>query len=1680
MAVQIDVRANAEQAQRSLNQLNNSVKNIESSANNVNKSFVNLGKVANFAAIAITAAFTGNAVTRAGDTYKRLNSQLRLVTKNAQSLAVAQQNVNRIAIQTRNNIESTANLYARLNRSATQLGKSQADTAKATKAISQAIQISGASASSAQAAIIQLGQGLASGTLRGEELNSVLEQAPRIARAIADELGVGVGQLRKIASEGKITSEVVFKALVNQSAQINKEFQQVSLTVSQATSVLNTGMTTFLAALDKSLGLSTGLAKRIVIVGKALNDFGSEFEDRISILQSRLVIFRIKLINAFRNTASIVSDFFSNITFKDLSFDIKSETFQKAKDKIEDIKNKIKSISNFKINIDFSGISSTLNTIKEFTNKIYDFFYNLYIELVGNSIVPDMVSAIIDQFLNLKAKGIKVISGFISNIENSFNKILEHELTQKGLSKLKNSIDELKETSTFSRLENALSSAKVKAIEIGTTLKDAFNTTFKLDESSKTNLQAGFSAALIAAINATSVRDAFKFAIENAGKIVKPLAVLTVTETFGTQLAKVLNNDVNFEAIGRRIGEGFNDLLNKAGSSGTQDLGVSLASGFLDLVSGAFQGAFIDASVEESLTNLVTAAFIAAIVSTTARAALGSTLLFAFTGGALSDKIGIGASARPIDIDKPAEKAILNAQRALGFAGSIAGGLFAKGVAEELGASPAGQIGAAIAGGLVSGAGAVLLARAGVVIAAGIGTGLSAAAAAAGLTAAGGVIASSILLILGGLGATLLFPEKTQKLVRAVFGDAAGDFVLKVNESLTSFGDRIAKLFDSILRGLGLKTDAPKVSQNEAEVRKATIEQLKVLRNTLTLSRNQDILLKILIKNAENTKNTNIELAKQLNSFTSRFQDNEAISAELNKLSSALENVTTLQDIERSNAPRSGRSPVQIPMGENFRDQQIVNLESLLEAIDPSRDPNSAQSVTTAINAIQDSSKTLIDVAKDLENLAESTRLLSGVKSSLQSLATSFRAETKRILDAQTQRSKAEMFRQGIPETFANGGRVFGSGTSKSDSIPAMLSNGEFVVNAKSTSRNLGLLSAINNGYQNGGYVAKDGDSLTTRIKKEEGYGKLGAKGDAKNKSYLDHLGYPTIGYGRLLEDKKYTKDAFAKSSLSKKTTTPKLAASNLVDYLNDVAIPDIRSFIGNASFDALPNIIKEIATSLAYNVGGNRLLKFEWFKQAILNQDYETAAEELLDSQAASGAPLRYADLATALSSKVTMLDELPSYFSKGVKARMAAGKPIPEAFKSYFVKKNQHLVTTGDTISGILKLYGISKAELYRKNPKLDPDPNKLQLGKVLNYANGGRVTGPGTGRSDSIPAMLSNGEFVVNAKSTARNRPLLESINRPGFKDGGLAGTIKQLQALTNKTVSLSDFIKLEEKDRNTIQLALDGIQAATNELAFSNTEDAERLKTEIVSLTEIVDGNLQGIAKQLGEEGVADPSVFEKIFSGINLNDAGTAAARSFTESLKQAILTGEGGGIKALGKTFLDTFTRNVVDQFFNQLNKEFTDKLFSKDGPFDFDKLAEGFSSLLSSAFSGITSALSGTGIGNLLGIGTTTATAGSMFTSVNLAGNSGFSPSFDVGGVVPGMPGQPVPALVHGGEVILNREQQRAVFERGAGVNGTTTVNLNVTGDVSRQTRSEIERMIPQITSGVNQRNAETGFDRR
>ncbi|WP_217878401.1 tape measure protein, partial [Vibrio alginolyticus] len=83
----------------------------------------------------------------------------------------------------------------------------------------------------ANAAILQLGQGMAAGTLRGDELNSVLEQAPRLAEAIASGMGVAVGNLKRLGEQGLITTEEVLNALASQGAAIDKEFLNVNLTI---------------------------------------------------------------------------------------------------------------------------------------------------------------------------------------------------------------------------------------------------------------------------------------------------------------------------------------------------------------------------------------------------------------------------------------------------------------------------------------------------------------------------------------------------------------------------------------------------------------------------------------------------------------------------------------------------------------------------------------------------------------------------------------------------------------------------------------------------------------------------------------------------------------------------------------------------------------------------------------------------------------------------------------------------------------------------------------------------------------------------------------------------------------------------------------------------------------------------------------------------------------------------------------------------------------------------------------------------------------------------------------------------------------------------------------------------------------------------------------------------------
>lgn len=174
-----------------------------------------------------------------------------------------------LAQETRTGLAQTVDLYARLERSTRTQGVNQQRLLGITQSINQAVKLSYTSAASADAALNQLGQGLSSGTLRGEELNSVMEQTPRLAQAIADGLGKPIGALRALAKEGKLTTEVVIKALESQAQALEKEYARVPVTIGDAFTQLRNKLVDYIGDTDAATGASRKFAQSV-------QDFASE------------------------------------------------------------------------------------------------------------------------------------------------------------------------------------------------------------------------------------------------------------------------------------------------------------------------------------------------------------------------------------------------------------------------------------------------------------------------------------------------------------------------------------------------------------------------------------------------------------------------------------------------------------------------------------------------------------------------------------------------------------------------------------------------------------------------------------------------------------------------------------------------------------------------------------------------------------------------------------------------------------------------------------------------------------------------------------------------------------------------------------------------------------------------------------------------------------------------------------------------------------------------------------------------------------------------------------------------------------------------------------------------------------------------------------------------------------
>ncbi|EKB01280.1 tape measure protein [Proteus mirabilis] len=286
--VQMDVRqllTSQQQLEQRLNRMDSSFNRTSQSVNNTERSMQSLSKVA----AALTGYLSASMVASYSEAWTELNNKLSNSVRASESLVDVTQRVFDISQATRSSLDATATLYARLERGTREYNTSAADLAKLTSIINQGFIVSGATAQEAENAIIQLSQGIASGVLRGEEFNSVAEQGSRLMVALADSMGVGIGQLRKMAAEGKLTTDVVVKGLLSQGDAIGKEFAKTTRTMSQAFQEAGNNLTKFLGENTTIKSTISAFSDAVITVSKNLDELSSVLTVIAAVVGSRYV-----------------------------------------------------------------------------------------------------------------------------------------------------------------------------------------------------------------------------------------------------------------------------------------------------------------------------------------------------------------------------------------------------------------------------------------------------------------------------------------------------------------------------------------------------------------------------------------------------------------------------------------------------------------------------------------------------------------------------------------------------------------------------------------------------------------------------------------------------------------------------------------------------------------------------------------------------------------------------------------------------------------------------------------------------------------------------------------------------------------------------------------------------------------------------------------------------------------------------------------------------------------------------------------------------------------------------------------------------------------------------------------------------------------------------------------------
>jgi tape measure domain-containing protein len=267
----IRVRLDAGNTKSDIKGINGEMTGLGRTADGVQKGFTSLKGVF----IAVSAALATGKIAQYSDSWTKLNNQIKQTTDTVVNALAVQEAIVNIAKDSRVELEGVAEAYQRISNSVSEYGFSAEDTLNVVEGLTKAFKANGTTAQEVSSVLVQLGQGLGSGALQGEELKAILEASLPVSRAIAKEFGVTTGELKKLGAEGQLTTERVFKALQNSLPEFESAFSKASVTIAEGIQVGENSITRLIGEINTATGAGETLANGLVDLSSSI-DFLSD------------------------------------------------------------------------------------------------------------------------------------------------------------------------------------------------------------------------------------------------------------------------------------------------------------------------------------------------------------------------------------------------------------------------------------------------------------------------------------------------------------------------------------------------------------------------------------------------------------------------------------------------------------------------------------------------------------------------------------------------------------------------------------------------------------------------------------------------------------------------------------------------------------------------------------------------------------------------------------------------------------------------------------------------------------------------------------------------------------------------------------------------------------------------------------------------------------------------------------------------------------------------------------------------------------------------------------------------------------------------------------------------------------------------------------------------------------